>query len=134
MLELRGFLEGGDVPVEVSEPAMDGGIPGADVSDVSLEVLDVDGIEAHDRRVQSYVCFGDGVTEIKQGGRGGGKFVPEVGFDAIEGSEQGNDCFLVGFLGAVWRNIMWSVRTSQVVRSCDYGAPTLQSHTCRLRC
>jgi len=51
MLKLRGFLEGGDVPVQMSQPAMDGGISGADVSDVGLEVLDVDGIEAHDSRV-----------------------------------------------------------------------------------
>lgn len=39
-------LEGRVVPVKVAHPFMGGRVPGADVPDVALEVLDVDGVEA----------------------------------------------------------------------------------------
>lgn len=44
VLELRRVIKGGVVPVEVAHPAVDVGVAGADVADVALEVLDVDGL------------------------------------------------------------------------------------------
>ena len=42
VLELRRLDEGRVVPVEVAQPGVDGGVAGADIADVALEVLDVD--------------------------------------------------------------------------------------------
>lgn len=44
VLELRRVVEGRVVPVEVAQPAVGVGVAGADVADVTLEVLDVDGL------------------------------------------------------------------------------------------
>lgn len=44
VVELGGILEGGVVPVKVPQPLVDVGVAGADVADVALEVLDVDGL------------------------------------------------------------------------------------------
>jgi len=60
MLPLRRLAECRDIPVQVTQPLVQRGVPGADVADVALEVLHVDGVEACDRRVQTDVGFGDG--------------------------------------------------------------------------
>jgi hypothetical protein len=44
VVELGGVLEGRVVPVEVAQPLMDVWVARADVADVALEVLDVDGL------------------------------------------------------------------------------------------
>lgn len=44
--EVGRVLEGRVVPVQVAHPLVGGRVPGADVPDVALEVLDVDGVEA----------------------------------------------------------------------------------------
>lgn len=36
--------EGGDLPVEVAHPLVQGWVAGADVADVAFEMLDVDGL------------------------------------------------------------------------------------------
>lgn len=59
VFELGGVSKGGQVPVEMSEPAVQGGVTGTDVADVALEVLDVDDVEAHDCRVETDVRFGN---------------------------------------------------------------------------
>lgn len=46
VLELGRLAEGQVVPVEVPQPGVDGGITGADVADVALEVLDIDRLVA----------------------------------------------------------------------------------------
>lgn len=58
MLEFRGVVEGWQVPVEVTQPAVNGWEAGADVFNVALEVLHVDWVEANDCCVQAYVDLG----------------------------------------------------------------------------
>ena len=70
-------------------------VPAADISDVALEVLNVDGVEADDGGVEADVGFGDGGAVVVGGGVGG-----EVGFDAVERAEEGVHGFFVGFLGS----------------------------------
>lgn len=42
--EVVGLAEGRDGPVQMPQPVVDGWVAGADVADVALEVLDVDGL------------------------------------------------------------------------------------------
>ena len=65
MLKLGRLAKGRHIPVEVAQPGVDGRVAAADVADVALEVLDVDGVEAHDGGVQAHVGFGDGVAEVE---------------------------------------------------------------------
>ena len=58
-------------------------------------MLDVDGVEADDGRVETDVGFGDVGAEVVGDG-----VLGEVGFGAGEGGEEGVDGFFVGFLGA----------------------------------
>lgn len=44
VVEVRRIGEGRVVPVEVAHPSVDGGVAGADIADVALEVLDIDGL------------------------------------------------------------------------------------------
>lgn len=46
VLKLRRLLERRLVPVQVAHPPVQRRVPGADVADVALEVLHVDGVEA----------------------------------------------------------------------------------------
>ena len=72
-------------------------VPAANIADVALEVLHVDGVEAYDGGVEADVCFGDVRRGEEVGCRGGG----EVGFEAVEGCEEGGYVVGVGFFGAV---------------------------------
>ena len=71
-------------------------VPRADVTDVAFEVLDVDGVEADDRREEPDVGFGWGGGGEQEGSGGLG----EVRFETVKGGEELSDGFLVGFLGA----------------------------------
>lgn len=84
MLELSGAAKSGHVPIQMAEPGVDGRVAGADVADVAFEVLDVDGVEADDGGVEADVGFGDVGAVVEGRGVGG-----EVGFDAVEGGEEG---------------------------------------------
>lgn len=53
-------------------------IPTPDVSDIALEMLNVDRVEAYDRGIETYIGFGDVGAKVVGGGMGG-----EVGFGAI---------------------------------------------------
>ena len=64
MLEHGRLPESGHVPVELPDPAVQIRISGADVADVALEVLHVDGIEANDGRVEPHVRFRDVGAEV----------------------------------------------------------------------
>lgn len=48
VVKLSGLAEGGHIPVEVAEPLVERWVSATDVADVTLEVLDVDGIKADD--------------------------------------------------------------------------------------
>lgn len=39
-------------------------VPGSDITDVAFEVLDVDGIEADDGRIETDICFRDGCAKV----------------------------------------------------------------------
>ena len=74
---------------------MQRGIAGPDVADVALEMLDVHRIEADDGGVEPHVGLGELRAKIVRIGVRG-----EVGFGAIERSEEGLYAFLVGFLSS----------------------------------
>ena len=82
MLELRCAAERLDVPVQLAQPLVQRGESGADVSDVTFEVLHVDGVEADDGGVEAHVGFGDVSAKVVGGVRSGG--LGEVGFGAGE--------------------------------------------------
>lgn len=99
MLKVRRPTEGGDIPVQVPQPAMDGRVTGADVAYVALEVLNVDGVETHDGGVETDVGFGYGVAkEVDARGVGRIVFLAEISFNTIERGEKGFDGLFVGFL------------------------------------
>lgn len=60
VLKLRRVLEGGIVPVQMPHPLVDVGKSTSDIANVALEVLYVNGIEAHDCCIQTNVGFRDG--------------------------------------------------------------------------
>lgn len=85
MLKFRRVLECRHIPVQISEPAVDGRISATDVANVALEVLDVDCVEADDGHEEADVCFGKLGTEVEGSGCCGGR---EVGFGLVEVCEQ----------------------------------------------
>ena len=96
MFEIRRLAKRGNVPVEVAQPLVQGWVTRADVADVGLEVLDVDGVEADDGGVEADVGFCDGLAVVVLGARG--VLAAEVGFGAVEGGEERVEGLLVGGL------------------------------------
>lgn len=94
VLELGGPTKRRLIPVEISHPLVQIGISAANISDVALEVLDVDGVEADDGRIEADVGLGDLVAEVERSRR-----FSEVGFGAVERFEELLDILLVRFLG-----------------------------------
>lgn len=86
------------VPIQLPHPPVQIRVPRPDIADIALEVLDVDGVEADDSRVQADVGLRDvgPVVVWPTVIRG---VVGEMGFGVIERFEEGVDVFLVGFLG-----------------------------------
>lgn len=69
VLKLRRLLERGDIPVQVAHPPVQRRVPRADVADVALEVLDVDGVEADEGDVpeeSQYIQRVEGKKENSQ--------------------------------------------------------------------
>lgn len=93
MFKLRRAAESIYLPVQLSQPPMKRWIAGADISDVTLEMLGVDGVETHYRYVQPHVCFGDLCPIVVRAGRGAEVFV-----GAVEGGEKVADGGFVYFL------------------------------------
>lgn len=93
MLKLRRILERRAIPVQLSHPLMNRRISRSNIPDITLEVLNIHGIESNDRRVQSDVNLCDLVAEVVWTRR-----AREVLFHFIEGFEELRDCFLVGVL------------------------------------
>lgn len=71
------------------------GISAADVTEVALEVLDVDCVKADDGRVKTDVRFGQAVAEVVWPTR-----LLEIGLGAVKRSKELLDSGLVGFLGS----------------------------------
>jgi hypothetical protein len=89
------------------------GISAADITDVALEVLHVDGVEADNRCEKADVLFCEAVAEVvRTAGLG------EVLFRTIQGLEELGDSLLVGFLGAVRTLVQsWEVMAQEGVPS-----------------
>lgn len=97
MLELRRVLERGYFPIQLSQPGVQVGVAGADIADIALEVLDIDGVEADYGRVEPDIGFGDGRAEVVGTfGVSGG----EMGLCAVEGAKQ---CVHVAFISVLRR-------------------------------
>lgn len=97
MFKLSRLLERRDLPVQVPQPAVDSWESGADIAEVALEVLDVDGVEADDGGVETDIGFCDVGAVVERVVLG--LHSCEVGFDFVEVGEEGCDGFVVGFLG-----------------------------------
>jgi hypothetical protein len=97
VLKLRRVLEGRVVPVQVPHPLVQGRIPAADVTDVALEVLDVDGVEADQRCEEAHIGFG----YVRCGEEVRCRGLRQGFLESVERVEEGCDVFRVRFLGAV---------------------------------
>jgi len=86
------------IPIQFPHPPVQIRVPRPDVADIALEVLDVDGVEADDGRVQTDVGLRDVRPVVVRSAVIRGVF-GEMGFGAIERFEEGVDVVLVGFLG-----------------------------------
>ena len=97
MLEVGCILERGIVPEKVPHPLVDMRIPITDGPSIALEVTVINRVEAHDRRVEPDVCFGELVTNEE------GRFCcvlrSEHGLDAIE---RGKELVEGGFVRALF--------------------------------
>ena len=82
VLKLGRLAEGRNIPIQSSEPFMKSRIPTADVANVALEVLNIDGVEANDGGVESDVGFGDVGAVVERGSVGS-----KMGFGTVEGSK-----------------------------------------------
>lgn len=127
MLEFGGLSERRHVPVQLPQPAVDGRVARANVTQVALEVLDIDRIEADDGGEEADVGLGDVFAKVVGAGRGG-----EVGFSAVEGGEELLDVAFVGFLrpgeGSVVRRYLLRARSKVTyVAKPDLYTPLLMS-------
>lgn len=96
MLKLRRLFECGNIPIQMSQPLMNRGIPRTNIPQICLEMLDIDGVKPDDCRVEPNIRLGDGVTEVVDLAL----FLSlgQMGFDAVQSGEEGDDGFLVCFL------------------------------------
>lgn len=95
MLKLRRPLERIMVPVQVAQPLVHRGVSRANVPDIALEVLHVDGVESHNRHVQSHISLGELLAEPVRAVL----LLGQVLLAAVEGLEERGDVALVGFGG-----------------------------------
>ena len=93
MLKLRRVFESRNVPVQLPQPLMQRRIARSDITNVALEMLHIDGVEANDGSVKANVCFGDVGTEVVRSG-----ILGQVGFGTVEGGEKGLDGLFICFL------------------------------------
>lgn len=93
MLELRRLLERRYFPVQLPEPLVKCRITRSDITDVALEMLHVDRVEANDGSVEANVCFGDVGTKIVRS-----SVLSKVSFGAVKRGEKGLDRFFISFL------------------------------------
>jgi hypothetical protein len=84
MLKLSRILERREVPVQMPHPLVQVGISRPDVANVALEMLHIDGVEAHNRRVQTDICFCDCWRREEVGRRR----LCEMGFETVQGLEE----------------------------------------------
>lgn len=93
MLELSRLLERRYVPVQLPQPLVQRRITRSNITDVALEMLHIDWIEANDGGIEANVCFSDVGTEIV-----GSSVFGKVSLGAVKGDKKGFDGFLISFL------------------------------------
>ena len=93
MFKLSRLVECRHVPVKFSHPLMQRRITRPDITNITLEMLHIDRVEANDGSVEANVRFGYVGTKVV----GSGVF-SKVSFGAVERGEKGFDGFLIGFL------------------------------------
>ena len=64
VLKLRRGAKRLDIPIQLAQPFVQVRKAAADVGDVALEVLHVDGVEADDGGVEAHICFGDLLSKV----------------------------------------------------------------------
>lgn len=116
MLKLRGILERRLIPVQVAHPLMHGGISRADIANIALEVLDVDGVEANERDVQSDVGLGDVLAKVVRSVL----LFAQVLLSAVEGFKEGDNVVLVGFGRSCEAGLVYAVVDEVVVPSVGF--------------
>lgn len=73
---------------------MDSRVPRSNIANITLKVLDIDGVKADDRSKEPNIHLGDVVAEVV-----GGFGTSKIRLDLIEGGEECSDGLLVGLLG-----------------------------------
>ena len=71
-------------------------VAATNVTEVALEVLHIDSVEANDCCVETHVLLCEAVAKVERTARLG-----KVCFGTVQGFEELGDSLLVGFLGAV---------------------------------
>ena len=99
MLEISRLSERRHIPVQLAHPAMNSGIPGTNITNITLKMLNIHGIKANNRREEPDISLGDGGAKVERGGLGALRSGGEVGFDLVEGGEERCYGSVVGFLG-----------------------------------
>lgn len=123
MLKVRRLPERGNIPIQPPHPAMNSRVPRANISDITLEMLHIHRVEPDNRRKQPDIRLRNIGAEIE--GLFGGERGGEVGFDLVEGGEEGCYGALVGFLGcreAGFVDAVVDVVVGPFVCGFDFGA------------
>lgn len=94
VLKLRSFPECRDIPIQPPQPRMDSRVPRSNIANITLKVLDIDGVKADDRSKEPNIRLGDVVAEVVVGFG-----TSKIRLDLIEGGEECSDGLLVGLLG-----------------------------------
>lgn len=97
MLEISRLPERRYIPVQLAHPAMNSGVPGANIANITLKMLDIHRVKADNGREEPDISLGDGGAKVE--GRLGALRSGEVGFDLVEGGEKRCYGSVVGFLG-----------------------------------
>ena len=93
MLKLGSALECVLIPVEITQPFMDGRISRSDVTDIRFEMLNIDGIKTDDCRVESHITFCDMLAPVEWSLR-----CRQVLFNFVKRLEQRLDSVLIRIL------------------------------------
>ena len=101
MLKLSCFLERGYVPVQLSQPLMQCRITRSDITNIALEMLHINWIEANDSSIKANVRFSDIGTKIVWS-----SMFSEMSFGAVESNEKGFHGLLISFLGSSSSQLM----------------------------
>lgn len=107
VLELSSVVESRNIPVELADPAVNGREAGADITQIALEVLHVDRVEADDSSEQSDISLGDLIAE--EVGLRGGLLLRKMSLNLVERAKERSDSLFVGFLSGCKAGLVHAV-------------------------